>query len=134
MPHAKTLSKCNISSVHYLVSSPFPPMNLKSWTVLTEKVFNCHHLGQSLKVVGQWETIIFIVEKQFFPAVAALPRHYKNVFLSTQSRFRVLFCKSSSKLCYKGLCTHYVGHALNPITLNIGDLVWFVLISSWVCS
>jgi hypothetical protein len=69
----------------------------------------------------------FIVEKQFFPAIGALPRHCEKVFLSTQSRFRVFFFVNvhpiSTLKAYLLILLGMLLDQLNPATLNIGDLV-----------
>jgi len=42
------LSVFGTSTVYCLVSPTFPPLNLKRWTVQSEKLFSSHHLGRSL--------------------------------------------------------------------------------------
>lgn len=45
MPNASPLSIFNTSVVHWLLSPPSPPMNLKRWTLQSERQFNSHHPG-----------------------------------------------------------------------------------------
>ncbi len=75
------------SSVHSSVSPSTPPMNLKRWTVQSERLFSSHHLGQSLQLANK---------KQSFHC---LPRRalLTCALVQASSRFRVFFCSLSSK-------------------------------------
>jgi hypothetical protein len=61
MPNGNTLSIFSTFNVHFLVLPPFPPMNLKNMDVKGERLFNSHHLGQSLYLANEKKP--FIVKK-----------------------------------------------------------------------
>jgi hypothetical protein len=58
----------------------------------------------------------FIAEKHLFPDMGDRGGHPNHV---TERRFRVIFCKSSSKKYCKGQFTATIGHALTEVLGNV---------------
>jgi hypothetical protein len=101
MPNGTSLSGFITSRVNCLVSPPSLSRNLKRWTRQSERLFNFHHLGQSLYLANQ---------KQSFPATSPLRGTYKMCTFPGPQQFHSVFLQIFiEKVWYRGILVLLLG-------------------------